>query len=135
MNPQPDHPPVRRIVLPSGRTVEVLLFDRADPVAEAAPAPPGLHLCTACGSDLVQPVHWEEADPEHWEVLLRCPDCEEQTSGIFAEEAIARLDEELDRGSALLVEALRRLSRANFEEDIERFARALHGGFVLPEDF
>ncbi|HEV2752758.1 MAG TPA: hypothetical protein VGV36_02845, partial [Solirubrobacteraceae bacterium] len=129
------HPPVRRIVLPSGRMVEVLLFDRTEPGPEPAPAPPGLHVCTACGSDLVHPVHWEEADTEHWEVLLRCPDCGEQTSGIFAEEAIARLDEELDRGSALLVEALHRLSRANFEEDIERFARALQGGLVLPEDF
>jgi len=134
MNPHPDHPPVRRIVLPSGRTIEVLLFD-GEPAHPAASAPAGLHRCAACGSDLVHPVDWEEAGREHWDVLLRCPDCEQHTSGVFEEEAVMRLDEELDRGTGLLEETLRKLSRANFEEDIERFTRALHSDLLLPEDF
>ncbi|HEV2770373.1 MAG TPA: hypothetical protein VGV40_09350 [Solirubrobacteraceae bacterium] len=135
MNPHPDPPPVRRLVLPSGRTVEVLLFDPAEPAPEPAPTPPELHRCPACGSELVHPVRWEEADSEHWEVLLRCPDCEQHTSGVFDSEAVGRLDEELDRGTIEMADALGRLSRANFEDDIERFVRALYGNLVLPEDF
>jgi len=135
MNPHPDPPPMRRIVLPSGRTVEVLLFDSAEPAPETAPGRRDLHLCPACGSDLVHPVRWEQTDRDGWEVLLRCPDCEEHTSGVFDEEAIIDLDEVLDRGTTVLVESLRRLSRANFEDDIDRFARALHDDLVLPEDF
>jgi len=135
MSPPPDHPPVRRVVLPSGRTIEVLLFDRPEPAPEAAPAELDLHLCPGCGSDFVHPVHWEESGTEQWEVRLRCPECEEQTTGFFAHEAIARLDEELDRGTALLVETLRRISRANFEDGIDRFVAALERDLVLPEDF
>jgi len=135
MNPHPENPPVRRIVLPSGRKIEVLLFDRVEHAPATAPKHPDLHRCPACGSDLVHPVRWEEADDEHWEVLLRCPDCEQHTSGVFDSETVGRLDEELDRGTISLADTLGRLSRANFEEDIERFIRALHGNLLLPEDF
>lgn len=135
MSPHPENPPVRRVILPSGRTIEVVLFDRAEATPEPAPTPPELHRCPTCGSELVHPVRWEEADDEHWEVLLRCPNCEQHTSGIFTSEAVGRLDEELDRGTILLADTLGRLTRANFEDDIERFVRAVHGNLLLPEDF
>ncbi len=68
---------LKRIVLPSGKTIEVVYFESLT----AAPAAPhdampseapqvephkgterDLHVCPDCSSDLVYPVAWEEAD-------------------------------------------------------------------------
>ena len=132
---------VRRVVLPSGKTIEVVYFE--DQLAtETAPRPSvhdesvsDLHLCGTCSSDLVYPVEWEEAGTTHWEVTLRCPNCEWADTGIFAQETVERFDEELDRGTEHLVRDLKRLMTANMEDEIERFVRALDGNHVLPEDF
>ncbi len=128
--PQPDHRQyVRKVVLPSGKTIEVVAFDDLPRPDE------DLHICPSCGSDLVYPVAWEEADRTSWAVALRCPNCEWHTTGVFGEEAIRRFDDTLDRGTEALLDDLRALARANMEEDVERFAAALFAGHVLPEDF
>ena len=44
-------------------------------------------------------------------------------------------DEELDRGGQELIEDLRALTRANMEEEADRFAGALASDSILPEDF
>jgi hypothetical protein len=144
MSNRPDHSHyVRRVVLPSGKTIEVVYFDDA-PAAEQhrslpAPAPQpersDLHVCGACGSDLVYPVDWDEAGATHWEVSLRCPNCEWSGAGIFEQDVVDRFDEELDRGTESLVRDLRRLIHANMEEDIDRFVTALQAGHIVPEDF
>ena len=129
-SPAPDHNQhVRKVTLPSGKTIEVISFD------DLAPAETDIHVCPSCRSELVYPVAWEEADQTRWEVSLRCPNCEWTTTDIFEEEAIQRFDETLDRGTEALVADLRQLSRANFEEDVERFVSALMAGHLLPEDF
>lgn len=145
MSKRPDHSHyVRRVVLPSGKTIEVVYFDDAPGAAQqdnlpaTAPARPertDLHLCGSCGSDLVYPVEWDEAGATHWEVSLRCPNCEWSGTGIFEQEVVDRFDEELDRGTESLVRDLRRLIHANMEEDIERFVTALEAGHIVPEDF
>ena len=128
--PESDQQPyVRKVVLPSGKTIEVLSFD------DVAPAGTDLHICPDCSSDLVYPIAWEEAGRSSWEVTLRCPNCEWLLTGTFEEEAIQRFDETLDHGTEALVSDLRQLARANMEEDVERFSRALVAGHVLPEDF
>jgi hypothetical protein len=131
---------VRRVVLPSGREIEVVYFDTSAAVPEATPAPPAedridLHLCPECEKHLVYPVDWEEASATHWEVALRCPDCEWSTVGVYDQETVDRFDEELDRGTDLLVRDLKRLTRANMEEEIERFGRALESDAIWPMDF
>jgi hypothetical protein len=130
---------VRRVVLPSGRTIEVVYFENAAQVAPTTPADQpsveDLHVCPDCDGTLVYPVEWEEADEVRWEVELRCPNCEWNTVGVYAQETVDRFDEELDRGTEALVRDLRRLTRANMEEEIERFARALAVDAILPEDF
>ncbi len=78
---------------------------------------------------------WEEADESRWEVSLRCPNCEWTITGVFGEDAIQRFDDTLDRGTEALVADLRQLTRANMEEDVERFIAAISAGHVLPEDF
>ena len=135
---------VRRVVLPSGKTIEVVYFEEHPAMRQAAPpaAPPAeptehgdLHMCGTCNSDLVYPVEWEEAGSTHWQVSLRCPNCEWTGTGIFEQAAVERFDEELDRGTEALVSDLRRLVQANMEGEIERFVQALEVDAVLPEDF
>ena len=133
---------VRRVVLPSGKTIEVVYFDDqagSAPVAASAPmrdeTVSDLHVCGACDSHLVYPTEWEEAGTTHWEVTLRCPNCEWTGTGIFEQELVERFDEELDRGTEALVRDLKRLAHANMEDEIERFITALEHDHVLPEDF
>jgi hypothetical protein len=129
---------VRRVVLPSGRAIEVVYFEAPEALPAAGPATPAvedLHICPECEQLLVYPVEWEEHDDTHWEVVLRCPNCEWTTVGVYAQDTVDRFDEELDRGTEALVRDLKRLTRANMEDEVERFARALAAGAILPEDF
>jgi hypothetical protein len=130
---------VKRVVLPSGKTIEVVYFkEGADqPSANHPPAEPNqdLHVCIECASELVYPVRWEESGSENWSVLLHCPNCEVYREGVFAQGTVEAFDEELDRGSDALERDYKRLLRANMEEELERFASALHADAVLPEDF
>ena len=130
---------VRRVVLPSGRAIEVVYFEN-QPTSDAAPLPVrrdtlDLHVCPDCDKGLVYPVEWEEASATHWEVLLRCPNCEWSELGVYDQATVDRFDETLDNGTELLVRDLRRLVQANMEEEAERFAAALDADAILPEDF
>jgi hypothetical protein len=128
---------IRRVVLPSGRAIDVVYFEPlADDRAGPASGPVReLHECPSCECDLVYPVEWEEVSPTHWEVLLRCPNCEWNEAGTFDQPTVDRFDKRLDTGTETLIGDLRRLQQANMEEEIVRFARALDAGAILPEDF
>jgi hypothetical protein len=133
---------VKRVVLPSGKTIEVVYFKDVptEPPAEAPqeqhPEPDQqLHICFECESELVYPVEWREAGPENWTVLLHCPDCDVHREGVFTQETVERFDEELDRGSEVLARDYGKLMRANMAEEIERFVGALQADAILPEDF
>ncbi len=133
---------VKRVVLPSGKTIEVVYFkDALDSGALVQEAPTRaepdqeLHLCLDCGSQLVYPIEWDEAGPENWSVLLHCPNCDVTREGVFAQDTVERFDEELDRGADALAHDYKRLMRANMSEEIDRFVGALHSDAILPEDF
>ena len=81
------------------------------------------------------PVDWEEASATHWEVELRCPNCEWNEVGTFDQATVDRFDEQLDMGTEALVKDLRRLVQANMEAEAERFGAALDANAILPEDF
>jgi hypothetical protein len=135
--PSDNHPAVRKVVLPSGKTIEIVYFAEAEP---SAPAGPGescadLHVCPDCDSSLVYPTGWEEEDNGAWLLILRCPNCEWDGEGSFDRHAVARLDEELDNGTQALVRDLRDLSQANMEDEAERFITALHAEQIWPIDF
>lgn len=119
----------RRIRLPNGRSIEVLSLEQSAEAGER------LHVCGCCSSEYVQPLEWSEAGPRHWQVLLRCPECEWSGTGVFSQEAVDRFDAELDRGTAVLMRELKRVAHDNLRDEIDRFAQALHAGLVLPEDF
>jgi Zn-finger protein len=144
-----DH--VKRIVLPSGKTIEVVCFGKgaADEGAQLAPeaiaeAPATersaavtepLHICPSCDSGLVYPCEWEEAGKDSWQVLRRCPNCEWAHTGVFAQDLLEEFDEELDRGLEELAADLKRLVRANMAEEIDRFVSALEADAIFPMDF
>jgi hypothetical protein len=127
---------VRRVVLPSGRAIEVVYYETL-PTAMPRPLEPAedLHICPECDRALVYPVEWEEVSPTHWEVLLRCPSCEWTELGVYDQQTVDRFDEQLDLGTDALMRDLGRLTRANMEEEIERFTAALASDLILPEDF
>jgi hypothetical protein len=126
---------VRRVVLPSGRAIEVVYFETAAPATLPGALVEDLHVCPECDRDLVHPVEWEEASATHWQVLLRCPNCEWNELGVFDQQTVDRFDGQLDRGTEALVRDLKRLTRANMEDEVERFTSALGSDLILPEDF
>jgi hypothetical protein len=136
---------MKRIVLPSGKTIEVVYFDHSSfeaprPEAEspAAPAKEGerqLHVCVNCDSQLVYPVQWEEADQKTWHVTLRCPECEWTEAGVFPQDQCDRFDDQLEAGTDALGRDYKRLVTANMSEEIDRFAEALRADAILPSDF
>ena len=129
MNENRDRHSVRRIVLPSGRSIEVVRFEAEDGTRH------GLHICPACDSELVQPVCWSETEDHRWELTLECPNCGWLEDGVYQREQIDRLEEKLDDGLAEMLADLKRLTQANMAEEIDRFISALNADFILPEDF
>ena len=134
--PSPEDHQLKRIVLPSGKTIEVVYFADSE-VTDRFTATPDtdLHVCPECSSRLVYPTAWEEAGEDRWELHMRCPNCEWEAAGIFDRETVERLDEELDHGTHALLTDLKQLMHANMEEEIERFIAALHAGAIHPMDF
>ena len=103
---------------------------------QAPPAKPAeLHICAACGSQLVYPLEWEPTGDKRWSVVLRCPDCGAVAEGVYDQAAVDRFDEELDRGAEQILDDLTLLCRANMEDQVERFVAALHAGHIVAEDF
>ncbi len=129
---------VKRVTLPSGKTIEVVYFkDAAEEATSLRPAAESdiqLHVCRCCGSGLVHPTTWEE-EGEAWSVVMRCPECETIRSGIFTQDAVEAFDDELDTGTAALMADYRRLCRSNMAEEADRLVAALDAGAILPEDF
>jgi hypothetical protein len=121
---------VRRIVLPSGRTIEVVRFQDKRGVDTRQ-----LHICPACESELVQPVAWAEAGDERWELTLACPNCGWSEIGTFDRLEVEMLEDKLDDGLGEMIADLQRLTHANMVAEVDRFAAALDANLILPEDF
>ena len=116
--------------------------DALDASSFAAPARSGseaqttdLHVCGECASHLVYPLDWSPTRNRRWSVTLRCPDCGSVSEGIYDQRVVDRFDEELDRGTEQILDDLTLLTRANMEDQVERFVAALHAGHILAEDF
>ena len=130
---------VKTVVLPSGKTIEVVLFPEHRGVGPAAhpPAEPAqdLRVCIGCGCGMVFPADWVEAGPENWSVVLCCPNCGHERSGVFAQHHVEHFDEQLEEGADALARDYRRLLRSNLAEEIDRFVVAIEADAILPEDF
>jgi len=96
----------------------------------------GLHVCTECGSNLVQPTRWEQtAKRGHWRLWRRCPECEWRSDGIHGEAEIDAFDEALDDGAEALAVELRELEHEGMRAIAETFAAALAADLITADDF
>jgi hypothetical protein len=131
----------RTVQLPTGKTIEVHYFNADGPaVRRRAGAPPpaeGLDLdhCPECASDAVYPIAWNDAGDRTFELTLRCPNCEWTEVDTHDWATVRRLEERLDQGERALIADLQALTRANVQEDFDRFIAALRAGQVWPMDF
>lgn len=131
---QRHQPKIRRIVLPSGRAIEVLRFGRPEPATPTTPDR-DLHVCPDCKSKLVQPITWSESADGRWALTLECPNCAWQESGVYERAQVELLEDRLDEGLTELIDDLHRLTQANMVSDVDRFIGALGCDMILPEDF
>ena len=129
MNQEPEPQSIRRIVLPSGRSIEIVRFSLEDSATQ------GLHICPECDCRLVQPLQWTEAPAGFWELTLHCPNCDWSDEGVFDQDQVDSLEQQLDEGLSGMLSDLRRLTQSNMTEEIERFTTALQRDLILPEDF
>ena len=94
---QPVRPPRRPSVRPGdrGRLLREPRRGRRDqplPTRERGDSATCTSAPTAIAT-LVYPVEWAEVSPTHWEVLLRCPNCEWNDVGVFDQATVDRFDE------------------------------------------
>jgi len=129
MSQSHDNHAVRRIVLPSGRSIEVIRFDESEQRVRE------LHACPTCESDLVQPLSWSESTDGRWQLTLECPNCGWMESGTYDRTQVERLEDRLDEGLTDMIADLQRLTQANMAADVDRFIAALTVDLILPEDF
>jgi hypothetical protein len=130
MEPEPRQNSVRRIVLPSGRKIDVIRFPE-----RTARKQSGLHVCPDCKSQLVQPSSWSEAGTAHWQLELHCPNCDWEGGGVYTQQQIERYEDMLENGVQNILDDLKRLTYANMTDEVERFTAALRADVILPEDF
>jgi hypothetical protein len=139
---------VRRIELPSGKTVEISRPEPDDrrgasgPAVRAAPRlggrAPGRvrpNLCRGCASTLAYEVDCRSAPGGRWEIDVRCPNCEQTDTVTLTQTEADSLDAEFERAAEALVRDLARLAEANMTEDLERFVAALEADAIHPIDF
>jgi hypothetical protein len=128
---------IKKIILPSGKSVEIVYFHAEDtiPLEHEADTAVDLECCPECDSGLVYPVSWRETEDDCWEIELRCPNCEWAERGIYRHQDVERFDEVLNRGTDRLIDDLEQLTRANMEADIDRFVSALESDAITPFDF
>jgi hypothetical protein len=96
--------------------------------------PDGLSICGSCSSDLVYPVEWDEAGPTHWEVAIRCPNCEWTGTGIFSQTIAEQVGKSLDHGTETLARDLKRMMHANIEDEADILATAFEADVIDVED-
>jgi len=94
-----------------------------------------LRRCPSCGSRLACPVTWQPSDDSHWDIELRCGDCELRWQLVIDDRRAARYDIELDDDAAAMNRMLRRLDRERMAAEVEAFAIALERDLIEPADF
>ena len=156
---------IELFVFPDGTSVEMIVFDTnglrrgaAAPAAPAspvqaqktaaprkAPAPccvpppphedPVAHTCPVCGSRLIYPVDWERSGDAAWTLQLRCPECETRRKVTLDRASVEHINRELYHGAQAMAHEAERLSRRNFEDEVERIVAALERDLIQPMDF
>ena len=135
--PTPEGHYVKRVVLPSGKTIDVVYFDPESARSRALrsrSATSSTSAATASRSSSTPPSGRRPARTTGGS-RSAAPTASGSVSGVFPQDMVDRFDERLDDGTEQLVTDLRQLMRANMSEEIDRFVEALNAGALLPEDF
>src|SRR5215212_7232999 len=126
---------IKRIVLPSGKTVEIVYYQATDgerpAVTDLRDIQAGaelhvrrLELCGGCGGERVHPTEWNEVEEMRWQLALRCPDCEWRHTDTYDAHEVERFDDVLNDATDRLIEELDRVTRENMNEAVDRFRSA-----------
>ncbi len=91
--------------------------------------------CRACNGELVQPLERYPASEGHWTALLRCPDCEQTSLGLYSQQEVDKYEDWFDEGVVALELIADLTERRNFRDEGNNFINALRAGHILPEDF
>jgi len=145
---------VELFIFPDGMAIEMIVFDQEEDGAQPQPAvvagpaevatpqagtvaqgDPHVNVCPICHSSLVYPTDWQRTGSATWELSLRCPNCETQRTITLDREGVERFNKVLYEGSEALARQSEQLTRLHFEEEAERFVRALDEDLILPMDF
>ena len=153
---------IELFVFPDGTSVEMIVFDAdrrgdasvpASPASRtqmadaptSAPAPcrvppppredPDAHTCPVCGSRLVYPVDWERSGDAAWTLQLRCPECETRREVTLGRASVEHINRELYHGAQAMAHEAARMTRRNFEDEVERIVAALERDLIQPMDF
>ena len=94
-----------------------------------------MSICPSCGSELVQPLRWEQRSDAEILVELRCPEC---LTWLQASQTPAEM-EELDRrqteGRDALVAAYEQSVAESMNHLADRLHEALEQDLIGPDDF
>jgi hypothetical protein len=137
---------IKRIVLPSGKTVEIVYYQAIDgerpAVTDLRDIEAGaelhvrrLELCGGCAGERVHPTEWHEVEDMRWQLALRCPDCEWRHTDTYDAHEVERFDDVLNDETDRLIEELDRVTRENMNEAVDRFRSALESDGIVPFDF
>lgn len=92
-------------------------------------------VCTRCRRPFVVPIEVLDFTQDRFLVELGCSNCGRREIRLHDDSELERLDRALDDGIALIADALQTAELTRELEEIDTFARALHAGAIIPEDF
>lgn len=89
-----------------------------------------------CGGESVYPLDWIDQDADHWQLILRCPDCHDRREEVVCTNSEAwQLADELNESAASILHELKSARHNRREEEIESFVKDLQADIITPEDF
>jgi hypothetical protein len=96
---------------------------------------PALRVCPSCGSDLVQPLRWQQRKNGELLVELRCPECHVVMQACHSPEEMEELDRRQSAGRDQIVAAYEASVTESMECLAQNLREALERDLVGPDDF
>lgn len=91
--------------------------------------------CVVCSSPLIQPLEWDPATGDGWNVLVRCPECFQVGALHLTTDQAHQFQNSLDEAARGLEETADMLDLQVFKATCEDFTRSLRDDRVNPTDF
>lgn len=96
---------------------------------------PSLHACPSCGSDLVQPLRWEQKSEAQVLVELRCPECGTWMQACHTPSEMQDLDRRQTAARAAIVSAYEASVHESMEALLADLHEALERDLISADDF